>query len=157
MSFQWLNIHSVSRLKFQTSEFHRAFLVDSFFFFLKILSPRILCLRWLFSPLYSSLKCRLVLQLSIKCLHWSRNIASNASIYPLFSQLYHNACRKHVRLMVSHCVWEESVNETVDNITMLKWGQKQYFLYLLGSFIFFFLCTDKLFTKISPYVLSFST
>ena len=88
VEFSMVNIYSVSRLKVQTPELHRASLaclVFCFLFFvflLKILSPRRLCLHDLLSPLHSF--CIPCWELSVKYLGWSKSTDTNASIYQLF-------------------------------------------------------------------------
>ena len=88
VEFSMVNIYSVSRLKVQTTELYRTslaclvFCFLFFFFSLKILSPRRLCLHDLLSPLHSF--CIPCWELSVKYLGWSKSTDTNASIYQLF-------------------------------------------------------------------------
>lgn len=82
--FSMVNIYSVSRLKVQTPELYRTSLACLFYFFflLKILSPRRLCLHDFLSPLHSF--CIPCWELSVKYLGWSKRTDTNASLCQLF-------------------------------------------------------------------------
>lgn len=151
LSCLWLNTYSISRLRFQTlnSTEPLELFVCSFVLFLKILSPRILCFYWLFLFLNSSLKCRLLCwELSIKYLGWSRSIASNASIYQLFTQLDYQAYCEHIHLMARLCVEEEGVMSLLTTLPCLDEVKTILSLYA-WYFHFIFLPTGKLFAKLA--------